>query len=146
MLKARIPIRTRADWKEDEPGYAEIDLVHHCGFETSGEYLHSLTLTDVATGWTEGRALRNRSRTSFLEAIRSIRASLPFPLRDLDSDSGGEFLNEAMLRFCDEEASASPDPDRTGRTISAGSSRRTGAWCGRASVTTASREKGRGGL
>jgi hypothetical protein len=62
MLKAQIPVRTWADWSEKEPGYCEMDLVHHCDDDTSGEYLHTLTITDVATCWTEILALKNRSQ------------------------------------------------------------------------------------
>lgn len=62
LLKSAIPIRTFAEWDEAAPGFTEIDLVMHCGSTTRGEYLHSLTVTDVATGWTECVALRNRGQ------------------------------------------------------------------------------------
>lgn len=100
MLKAQIPVRTWADWSEKEPGYCEMDLVHHCDDDTSGEYLHTLTVTDVATGWTEILALRNRSQLVVECGIGSMASRLPFPLRGLDSDSGSEFINVVMLRFC----------------------------------------------
>jgi len=100
MLKAQIPIRTHADWVESEPGYCEMDLVHHCDQDTSGEYLHTLTVTDVATGWTELQALKNRSQHTVECGIKSMASRLPFPLRGLDSDSGSEFINVVMFRFC----------------------------------------------
>jgi len=100
MLKSQIPIRTWSDWPEEEPGYCEMDLVHHCDDNTSGEYLHSITITDVVLGWTENEALRNRSQKSVELAVESIRARMPFPIKGLDSDSGSEFINELMLGYC----------------------------------------------
>ena len=75
----------------------------HCGQSTKGEYLHSLTLTDVATGWTECVALRNRGQQVVWAGIVRARARLPFPLRGIDSDNGVEFINEHLLRYCQQE-------------------------------------------
>lgn len=102
LLKAQIPIKTWADWNEAEPGFCEMDLVHHCGDSTAGEYLHTLTLTDVATGWTENYALANRSQRQVLCGLEAMLVRFPFPIRGLDSDSGSEFINEMMLRYCQE--------------------------------------------
>jgi hypothetical protein len=103
LLKSAIPIRTFAEWDEAEPGFTEIDLVVHCGTTTRGEYLHSLTMTDVATGWTECVALRNRGQQSVFAALVLARARLPFPLRGIDSDNGVEFINAHLLRYCQDE-------------------------------------------
>jgi hypothetical protein len=100
LLKSQIPIRTWSDWPDEEPGYCEMDLVHHCDNDTSGEYLHTITITDVVLGWTENEALRNRSEKSVELAVESIRARMPYPIKGLDSDSGAEFINEVMLRYC----------------------------------------------
>ncbi len=100
LLKSQIPIRTWSDWSDEEPGFCEMDLVHHCDDNTAGEYLHTLTITDVVLGWTENEALRNRSQTSVETAVESIRARMPYPIKGLDSDSGAEFINEIMLRYC----------------------------------------------
>ena len=86
-----------------QPGFSEVDLVVHCGQSTKGEYLHSLTLTDVATGWTECVALRNRGQQVVWAGIVRARARLPFPLRGIDSDNGVEFINEHLLRYCQQE-------------------------------------------
>lgn len=102
LTKAQIPIRTYDDWTETEPGFCEMDLVHHCDDDTNGEYLHSLTLTDVITGWTENAGLKNRSQQVVLTAVMSMEDRFPFPIKGLDSDSGGEFVNAIMLRFCQE--------------------------------------------
>jgi hypothetical protein len=103
LLKSAIPIRTFAEWNEAEPGFTEIDLVMHCGSTTRGEYLHSLTVTDVATGWTECVALRNRGQQSVFQALVLARQRLPFPLRGIDSDNGSEFINAHLLRYCQEQ-------------------------------------------
>jgi len=100
LIKSQIPIRTWSDWSDEEPGYCEMDLVHHCDNDTSGEYLHSITITDVVLGWTENEALRNRSQRSVELAVESIRARMPYPIKGLDSDCGGEFINEIMLGYC----------------------------------------------
>jgi hypothetical protein len=103
LLKSAIPIRTFAEWDEAAPGFTEIDLVVHCGTTTRGEYLHSLTMTDVATGWTECVALRNRGQQSVFQALVLARGRLPFPLGGLDSDNGSEFINAHLLRYCQDE-------------------------------------------
>lgn len=103
LLKSAIPIRTFAEWDEAVPGFTEIDLVVHCGPTTRGEYLHSLTVTDVATGWTECVALRNRGQQSVFQALVLARERLPFPLRGIDSDNGSEFINAHLLRYCQEQ-------------------------------------------
>ena len=103
LTKDAIPIRTFADWDEVQPGFTEVDLVAHCGESAKGEYLHSLTLTDVATGWTECLALRNRGQQVVFRALLRARGRLPFPLLGIDSDNGVEFINAHLLRYCQEE-------------------------------------------
>jgi hypothetical protein len=103
LLKHQIPIRTFADWDDAMPGFLEIDLVGHGGESTSGEYLHSLVLTDIATQWTECVALPNRGEAAVCTAIAATRALLPVPLLGLDSDNGGEFINHLLFRYCGRE-------------------------------------------
>jgi hypothetical protein len=103
LTKDAIPIRTFADWDDVQPGFAEVDLVAHCAESAKGEYLHSLTVTDVTTGWTECIALRNRGQPVVWAGIVRVRARLPFPLLGIDSDNGVEFINEHLLRYCQQE-------------------------------------------
>src|SRR4029450_11690806 len=103
LLKHQIPIRTFAEWDEDEPGFAEIDLVAHDGGLALGDLCHTLDLTDVCTGWTETEAVPNKAQVWVLEALQTIRARLPFPLLGLDSDNGSEFVNNELLRYCQRE-------------------------------------------
>lgn len=100
LLKGAIAIRTFADWDDTTPGFAQVDLVGHDGGNSSGFYAQTLTLTDVATGWTEPCALRNKARRWVIEAIDNIRLVLPFPLLGLDSDNGSEFINSHLFAYC----------------------------------------------
>lgn len=103
LLKRQIPIRTYTPWDEEQPGFMEIDLVAHCGTSTAGTYLCTLTMVDIATGWTECRALADKGQDSVYAAIKEVRTRLPFPLLGLDSDNGSEFINEKLLGYCRRE-------------------------------------------
>jgi hypothetical protein len=103
LLKHQIPIRTFAEWDEQRPGFAEIDLVAHDGGLALGDYCQTLDLTDVCSGWTETEAVPNKAQVWVFQAIQTIRARLPFPLLGLDSDNGSEFVNEELLRYCQRE-------------------------------------------
>jgi len=103
LLKSQIPIRTFSEWNDKRPGFVEIDLVGHDGGDGSGEFLQTLDVTDVATGWTETQAVKNKAQQWVFEALKDIRARLPFPLLGIDSDNGGEFINNHLYRYCQEE-------------------------------------------
>ncbi|UCG24514.1 MAG: hypothetical protein JSW55_00475 [Chloroflexota bacterium] len=103
MLKEAIPIRTFADWDDAKPGFVEMDLVAHCGETTAGQYLQTLTATDVSTGWTECLALSKRSQIAVSAAIVELQARLPFPLLGVDSDNDSVFINETLKRHCEKE-------------------------------------------
>jgi len=102
LLKQRIPVRTWADWTEDRPGFCEIDLVDHSGGLITRGQQHAWTLcfTDVKTGWTECVAVRNKAQVHVFAAIQRARQRLPFPLLGLDSDTGTEFINDQLYRYC----------------------------------------------
>jgi hypothetical protein len=80
----------------------EADLVVHCGDTIAGRFLYTLTLTDIASGWTECVPLVVRESTLVTEAIEALRPLMPFPLRALDTDNGTEFLNETLIQYCRE--------------------------------------------
>jgi hypothetical protein len=103
LLKRDIPIRTGTEWDENTPGYVEIDLVAHCGTTTAGEYVNTLDVTDIYTGWTETEAIINKAQVHTFEALKRIRCKLPFKLRGIDSDNGSEFINQILFRYCGEE-------------------------------------------
>lgn len=89
----------RIPWDMQEPGHFEVDLVHHGGRSSSGDYLHTLQMTDVATGWSERVAVLGRGSQVMEAGFRRILQRLPFPLLELHPDNGSEFLNYHLLRF-----------------------------------------------
>ena len=103
LLKHQIPIRTFADWDDARVGFMEIDLVGHDGGSTAGDYCQSLDATDVASGWNEQRAIKNKARKWTFEALEEIRKRLPFPLLGIDSDNGSEFINFHLVEYCSRE-------------------------------------------
>lgn len=103
LLKSLIPVRTFTEWDEERPGFLEIDLVAHCGNTTEGQFLCTLTCTDLCTGWTEVTGLLHRSQEAVSEAVCRMRQRLPFPLLGIDSDNGGEFINDLLYRYCLDE-------------------------------------------
>jgi len=102
LLKDSIPIRTWAQWDDAVPGFVEIDLVGHEGGNALGEHAYTLTVTDIATGWTENRSVRNKARTWVIAALEEIAAIMPFPLLGVDSDNGSEFINHHLLAWCEQ--------------------------------------------
>lgn len=103
LLKHQVPVRTFSDWDDAQPGFFEVDLVAHCGGNAEGAYLYTLVLTDVATGWIECLPLLNREQHGVIRAIEQARQLLPMPLRGIDTDNGGEFLNYELLAYCERE-------------------------------------------
>lgn len=99
LLKHHIPIKTD-NWDVTEPGFFEIDLVSHSGPSASGEFIYSLNVTDIHTGWDETRAVMGKGQTGVVDALEEIRKNLPFALKAIDSDNGSEFINYHLLRYC----------------------------------------------
>jgi transposase InsO family protein len=99
-LRRRIKMRTFGDWHEPLPGNMEMDLVAHCGEANRGSYIHSLVLTDIASGWTEAAPIVVREGSLVVETLERIRTGLPFALRALDVDNGSEFINNRLIEYC----------------------------------------------
>ncbi len=97
-----IPMR-RIPWDTTEPGHFEVDLVHHSGPVTDGDYVHTLQLVDVATGWSERVVVLGRSQRAMEAGFRRILERLPFPILELHPDNGPEFLNNHLVRFWGEQ-------------------------------------------
>jgi transposase InsO family protein len=100
LLKTQIPIRTWSEWDDVTPGFVEIDLVGHEGGNSFGEFCFTLTMTDIATGWTINRSVRNKSAIRVTEAIEYGCGQFPFPILGIDSDNGSEFINAHFLEWC----------------------------------------------
>lgn len=101
-VKSLVEIRAES-WGICEPGWTEVDTVAHCGGDMSGSFIWTLTSVDVASGWTELRAIWNRGQHASLQGLESIYESQPFTLLGLDSDNGGEFLNYFVYNWLKEK-------------------------------------------
>src|SRR5215472_4182298 len=100
-IRQSVPVRTFAEWGEPPPGYFECDMVEHCGgVEEGGNFVHTLTLTDIHSGWTECAALTVREQSLVVEGISAVTRVLPFALRGLDTDNDSAFMNESLQHYC----------------------------------------------
>lgn len=93
----------RISWQTQEPGHLEVDLVHHCGDASVGEYLHTIQMIDVATGWSERVAVAGRGQRAMEAGFRQMLGRVPFSIKELHPDNGSEFFNDHMIRFWGEE-------------------------------------------
>lgn len=100
-IRRSIPVRTFADWRDPPPGYFEIDMVEHCGgVKTGGDFVHTLTMTDIASGWTECVALRMREQMLIVEAFDKVASELPFTMLGVDSDNDSAFMSQGVFDYC----------------------------------------------
>ncbi len=93
-----VPMK-RLAWDERQPGHFEVDLVHHCGPSATGDYVHTLQMIDVCTGWSERMAVLGRSYVVMQDAFLWLSCRLPFPVLEIHPDNGSEFFNHHLLRF-----------------------------------------------
>ncbi len=101
LLKKHVQVKTN-QWDESRPGFLEVDTVAHCGSSTEGMYINTIDCVDIATGWTEQRAVWGKNYQDVIDQIRHIEQSLPFPILGFDADNGGEFLNHHLFRYLTE--------------------------------------------
>jgi hypothetical protein len=101
LLRKHIPVKT-SQWDELRPGFLEADTVAHCGTTTEGIYANTVDCVDIATGWTEQRAVWGKNYQDVIDQIKDIERSLPFPILGFDTDNGSEFLNHHLLRYLTE--------------------------------------------
>jgi transposase InsO family protein len=102
LLKHHIPVKTDR-WDVQSPGFTEVDLVSHSGNSASGEFAHTLNVTDIHTTWTESRAVLGRGEGAVQRALNEIASVLPFRLLGVDSDNGSEFINWHLKRWCEQK-------------------------------------------
>jgi hypothetical protein len=103
LLRSQIPVRTFADWDETGPGFIELDLVGHCGGDPRGEFLYTLTMTDVLTGWVALEGMKGRGERGTVLAVELASGSIPFQVKGIDSDNGSEFINYHMAKYCKQQ-------------------------------------------
>ncbi len=102
LLKQKIPIRL-TEWDISKVGYVEMYLVAHCGSSTSGEYINTLSTTEVSSQWWEGEAVMGKSQEFTFQALKRIREKTPFEWKGLDWDNGSEFINDILYKYCRRE-------------------------------------------
>lgn len=105
VLAHTIPMR-RIPWDEPTPGHFETDLVHHCGARAQGDYVYTLQMLDVTTGWSERVAIFGRSQRAMVAGFQKIEKRLVFPLLEVHPDNGSEFLNDHVVRYFRERVGA----------------------------------------
>lgn len=101
LLKHHIPVKTDR-WDVQSPGFTEVDLVSHSGNSASGEFAHTLNVTDIHTTWTESGAVLGRGEEAVQRALNEIAGVLPFRLLGVDSDNGSEFINWHLKHWCEQ--------------------------------------------
>ncbi len=101
LLKSSIPIRI-TNWNTNELGFAEMDTVAHNGGNPAGEFIYSLDLVEIYSGWSEQRAVMGKGEAGVIKKIEDIKSSMPFKIKGLDSDGGSEFINWHMVKYCKE--------------------------------------------
>ncbi|MDB5957738.1 transposase family protein [Ramlibacter sp.] len=100
-IRRSIPVRTFADWRDPPPGFFEIDMVEHCGgVKAGGDFVHTLTMTDIASGWTECVAMRVREQMLIVEAFDKVATVLPFAMLGVDSDNDSAFMSQSVFDYC----------------------------------------------
>lgn len=101
-VRRTVPVRTFGDWNDPPPGFVEVDFVAHAGTSAAGSFVQTMVLTDIATGWTECLPLVARSGALVIEALAGAMTLFPFPLRGVDFDNDGLFMNEPVVTWCRE--------------------------------------------
>lgn len=102
-LRRSIPVRTFSDWGDPPPGFLEVDMVEHCGgVKTDGNFVHTLVLTDIATGWTECVAMPMRNQELIREALEAAASNIPFIMLGIDTDNDSAFINHTIIDYCNE--------------------------------------------
>jgi hypothetical protein len=99
LLKHHIPIKTD-NWDVKEPGFTEVDLVSHSGSNASGNFIYTLSMTDILTGWVESVPIMGKTEETALHGIEEAIKGLPFLIRGIDSDNGTEFINKYLYNYC----------------------------------------------
>ena len=104
LLYQKIPVKVSDEWDRQELGNIQIDLVEHCGQSAAGEFLNTLSSTDIATGWWEGEAVLGRGQLNTLSGLERIRQRFPFPWQEIHSDNGTEFINGNLYSYTKQES------------------------------------------
>ena len=100
LLYQKIPVKVAADWDTDEVGNVQVDYVEHCGRSSAGQYIHTVSTVDIASGWWEGEAIAARTQQATREALDAIRKRAPFRFREIHPDNDSGLINDLLWRYC----------------------------------------------
>jgi len=100
LLYQKIPVKVASEWDTSEVGNVQVDYVGHCGRSTAGQYLHTISAADIATGWWEGEPIAGRSQAATKEGLDSIRKRLPFRMREIHPDNDTGLINDLLWNYC----------------------------------------------
>ena len=99
-IRREVPIRTFNDWNSPPPGFCEVDMVAHGGTSVAGSFIQTLTMVDIATGWTECLPLVTRDGSLVVEAMKHAQSLFPWLLRGVDFDNDSAFMNDVVMPWC----------------------------------------------
>jgi hypothetical protein len=102
-IRREVPIRTFNDWNSPPPGFCEVDMVAHGGTSVAGSFIQTLTMVDIATGWTECLPLLTRDGSLVVEAMKHAQSLFPWLLRGVDFDNDSAFMNDVVVPWCREQ-------------------------------------------
>jgi len=100
LMYQRVPVKLPNEWDREELGNLQLDFVLHCGHSTAGQYLHTLSTVDIASGWWEGEPQMGRSQEVTNEGLGEVRTRFPFPVREIHPDNDSAMLNDLIWRYC----------------------------------------------
>ena len=100
LLYQKIPVKVAAEWDTAEVGNLQLDYVAHCGRSTAGDYVHTISAADIATGWWEGEPIAGRSQAATEQGLERIRGRLPFRIREIHPDNDTGMINDLLWRYC----------------------------------------------
>lgn len=103
LLHQKIPVKLPNEWNRSEVGCAQLDYVTHCGQSSAGDFVHTLSFAEIATGWWEGNAQMGRSQKATNISLSSIVSTVPFSVQEIHPDNDSGMINDLIFRFCQEE-------------------------------------------
>jgi len=100
LLYQKIPVKVAAEWDTGQVGNVQVDYVEHCGRSNGGEYVHTLSAVDIASGWWEGEAINSRSQQATKEGMEAIRKRVPFAILEIHPDNDSGLVNDLLWAYC----------------------------------------------
>jgi len=99
LLYQKIPVKVFEEQNREELGNIQVDLIEHCGASASGQFINTLSSTDISSGWWEGEAVMGKGQENTLTGVEIARSRFPFPWIEIHSDNGTEFINAHLFKY-----------------------------------------------